>query len=132
MKNPHLRAKLAEVLEAVMPHLEPVSPGLTQPIMFQRHRVFCEYSHAANLAEALITVFVDIEFTGKQEQGGCVCVCVCVCMYVSMCVCMYTCTCVQEKVVAAFVVGITCVFTKQSKAVSSTVQCNCYLDLSTV
>ncbi|XP_061072260.1 ubiquitin conjugation factor E4 A [Conger conger] len=68
MKNPHLRAKLAEVLEAVMPHLEPVSPGLTQPIMFQRHRVFCEYSHAPHLAEALITVFVDIEFTGDPHQ----------------------------------------------------------------
>ncbi|KAG9348258.1 hypothetical protein JZ751_001993 [Albula glossodonta] len=68
MKNPHLRAKLAEVLEAVMPHLEPLSPGITQPIMFQRHRVFCSYQHAPHLAEALITVFVDIEFTGDPHQ----------------------------------------------------------------
>ncbi|KAG7282498.1 hypothetical protein CRUP_020213 [Coryphaenoides rupestris] len=68
MKNPHLRAKLAEVLEAVMPHMEPVSPGASQPIMFQRERVFCSYRHAAQLAEALITVFVDIEFTGDPHQ----------------------------------------------------------------
>lgn len=65
MKNPHLRAKLAEVLEAVMPHMEPMAPGAVQPIVFQRERVFCSYRHAVHLAEALITVFVDIEFTGK-------------------------------------------------------------------
>lgn len=65
MSNPHLRAKLAEVLEAVMPHMEAASPGTTQPIVFQRQRVFCSYCHAPRLAEALITVFVDIEFTGE-------------------------------------------------------------------
>lgn len=65
MKNPHLRAKFAEVLEAVMPHMEPIAPGAAQPVMFQRERLFCTYRHAPQLAEALITVFVDIEFTGK-------------------------------------------------------------------
>lgn len=65
MKNPHLRAKFAEVLEAVMPHMEPIAPGAVQPVMFQRERLFCTYRHAPQLAEALITVFVDIEFTGK-------------------------------------------------------------------
>lgn len=68
MKNPHLRAKLAEVLEAVMPHMEPVAPGTAQPIVFLRERLFCSYRHAAPLAEALITVFVDIEFTGDPHQ----------------------------------------------------------------
>lgn len=66
MKNPHLRAKLAEVLEAVMPHMEPVALGAVQPIVFQRERVFCTYRLAPQLAEALITVFVDIEFTGEE------------------------------------------------------------------
>lgn len=72
MKNPHLRAKLAEVLEAVMPHMEPVAPGAAQPIVYQRERVFCSYRHAPQLAEALITVFVDIEFTGETDifQSG--------------------------------------------------------------
>lgn len=66
MKNPYLRAKFAEVLEAVMPHMEPIASGAVQPVMFQRERLFCTYTHAAQLAEALITVFVDIEFTGKD------------------------------------------------------------------
>ncbi|XP_029428286.1 ubiquitin conjugation factor E4 A [Rhinatrema bivittatum] len=67
MKNPHLRAKLAEVLEAVMPHLDLVQNPLISSV-FQRERVFCNYKHAAHLAEALIKVFVDIEFTGDPHQ----------------------------------------------------------------
>lgn len=65
MKNPHLRAKLAEVLEAVMPHLDQAQNPLVSSV-FHRKRVFCSYQHAAHLAEALIKVFVDIEFTGKR------------------------------------------------------------------
>ncbi|XP_057694837.1 ubiquitin conjugation factor E4 A [Corythoichthys intestinalis] len=68
MKNPHLRAELAEVLEAVMPHMLPLAPGTPQPIVFLRQRVFCSYKYAPQLAEALITVFVDIEFTGDPHQ----------------------------------------------------------------
>lgn len=68
MKNPHLRAKLAEVLEAVMPHLDQAQSPLVSSV-FHRKRVFCSYQHAAHLAEALIKVFVDIEFTGKHRTG---------------------------------------------------------------
>ncbi|XP_062817316.1 ubiquitin conjugation factor E4 A isoform X2 [Anolis carolinensis] len=67
MKNPHLRAKLAEVLEAVMPHLDQAQTPLLSSV-FHRKRVFCSYPHAAYLAEALIKVFVDIEFTGDPHQ----------------------------------------------------------------
>ncbi|XP_030361511.1 ubiquitin conjugation factor E4 A isoform X2 [Strigops habroptila] len=67
MKNPHLRAKLAEVLEAVMPHLDQAQNPLVSS-MFHRKRVFCSYQNAARLAEALIRVFVDIEFTGDPHQ----------------------------------------------------------------
>ncbi|XP_014805118.1 PREDICTED: ubiquitin conjugation factor E4 A [Calidris pugnax] len=67
MKNPHLRAKLAEVLEAVMPHLDQAQNPLVSSV-FHRKRVFCSYPHAAQLAEALIRVFVDIEFTGDPHQ----------------------------------------------------------------
>lgn len=67
MKNPHLRAKLAEVLEAVMPHLDQVQSPLVSSV-FHRKRVFCSYPHAPYLAEALIKVFVDIEFTGDPHQ----------------------------------------------------------------
>ncbi|XP_058401092.1 ubiquitin conjugation factor E4 A isoform X3 [Diceros bicornis minor] len=62
MKNPHLRAKLAEVLEAVMPHLDQTPNPLVSSV-FHRKRVFCNFPYAAHLAEALIKVFVDIEFT---------------------------------------------------------------------
>ncbi|XP_018421672.1 PREDICTED: ubiquitin conjugation factor E4 A [Nanorana parkeri] len=67
MKNPHLRAKLAEVLEAVMPHLEQTQNPLISSV-FHRQRIFCAYKHAPRLAESLIKVFVDIEFTGDPHQ----------------------------------------------------------------
>uniref|UniRef100_A0A8C3VYT3 Ubiquitin conjugation factor E4 n=1 Tax=Catagonus wagneri TaxID=51154 RepID=A0A8C3VYT3_9CETA len=67
MKNPHLRAKLAEVLEAVMPHLDQTPNPLVSSV-FHRKRVFCGFAYAAHLAEALIKVFVDIEFTGDPHQ----------------------------------------------------------------
>uniref|UniRef100_A0A8C0JL28 Ubiquitin conjugation factor E4 n=1 Tax=Canis lupus dingo TaxID=286419 RepID=A0A8C0JL28_CANLU len=67
MKNPHLRAKLAEVLEAVMPHLDQTPNPLVSSV-FHRKRVFCNFPHAPHLAEALIKVFVDIEFTGDPHQ----------------------------------------------------------------
>nr|KAF6275147.1 ubiquitination factor E4A [Pipistrellus kuhlii] len=67
MKNPHLRAKLAEVLEAVMPHLDQTPSPLVSSV-FHRKRVFCNFPYAAHLAEALIKVFVDIEFTGDPHQ----------------------------------------------------------------
>ncbi|KAM8926947.1 ubiquitin conjugation factor E4 A [Pelodytes ibericus] len=67
MKNPHLRAKLAEVLEAVMPHLEQVQNPLISSV-FHRQKIFCSYKHAPRLAEAIIKVFVDIEFTGDPHQ----------------------------------------------------------------
>uniref|UniRef100_A0A2K5M8D7 Ubiquitin conjugation factor E4 n=1 Tax=Cercocebus atys TaxID=9531 RepID=A0A2K5M8D7_CERAT len=67
MKNPHLRAKLAEVLEAVMPHLDQTPNPLVSSV-FHRKRVFCNFQYAPQLAEALIKVFVDIEFTGDPHQ----------------------------------------------------------------
>lgn len=67
MKNPHLRAKLAEVLEAVMPHMEQVQNPMMSS-MFHRERVFASFRQAYYLAEALIKVFVDIEFTGMCEM----------------------------------------------------------------
>uniref|UniRef100_A0A8C0DCX8 Ubiquitin conjugation factor E4 n=1 Tax=Balaenoptera musculus TaxID=9771 RepID=A0A8C0DCX8_BALMU len=67
MKNPHLRAKLAEVLEAVMPHMDQTPNPLLSSV-FHRKRVFCNFPYASHLAEALIKVFVDIEFTGDPHQ----------------------------------------------------------------
>lgn len=47
-----------------MPHLDPMQNSLVSSV-FHRKRVFCSYQHAPHLAEALIRVFVDIEFTGE-------------------------------------------------------------------
>lgn len=54
-----------------MPHLDQAQTPLVSSV-FHRKRVFCSYQHAAYLAEALIKVFVDIEFTGKGggQEGG--------------------------------------------------------------
>lgn len=49
-----------------MPHLDQAQTPLVSSV-FHRKRVFCSYQHAPYLAEALIKVFVDIEFTGKGE-----------------------------------------------------------------
>lgn len=51
-----------------MPHMDQVQNPLVSSV-FHRKRVFCSYRHAAYLAEALIKVFVDIEFTGKGVVG---------------------------------------------------------------
>ncbi|EHB13275.1 Ubiquitin conjugation factor E4 A [Heterocephalus glaber] len=67
MKNPHLRAKLAEVLEAVMPHLDQTPNALLSSVL-HRKRVFCNFQYAPQLAEAPIKVFMDIEFTGDPHQ----------------------------------------------------------------
>eukprot|EP00069_Balaena_mysticetus_P022035 bmy_03272T0 len=67
MKNPHLRAKLAEVLEAVMPHMDQTPNPLVSSV-FHRKRVFCNFPYASHLAEALIKVFVDIEFTAQSSS----------------------------------------------------------------
>ncbi|KAF4532161.1 hypothetical protein B566_EDAN002222 [Ephemera danica] len=73
VKNPHLRARLAEVLEAMLPwqrgeeewlmerqgHVAPAS-------RFQRERLFKQHPHRLQISESLVRVFVDIEMTGQS------------------------------------------------------------------
>ena len=69
MSNPHLRARLAEVLEALLPPADPMDsePATAQPApSFARARAFSQFAHPAALTRALLLVFVDIEFTGEQ------------------------------------------------------------------
>ncbi|XP_078726184.1 ubiquitin conjugation factor E4 A isoform X2 [Lampetra fluviatilis] len=69
MRNPHLRARLAEVLEAVMPRVEEATPPSGPPVpTLRREQAFTTYPHAARLACALLNVFVDIEFTGDPHH----------------------------------------------------------------
>uniref|UniRef100_UPI00358EB30C ubiquitin conjugation factor E4 A isoform X2 n=1 Tax=Myxine glutinosa TaxID=7769 RepID=UPI00358EB30C len=71
MSNPHLRARLAEVLEALLPPVDPTDsePGTAPPApSFARAQAFSQYTHPAALTRALLLVFVDIEFTGDPHQ----------------------------------------------------------------
>lgn len=45
MKNPHLRARLAEALETILPDHKNDPPGLNKLGDFQRHRLFKEYTY---------------------------------------------------------------------------------------
>uniref|UniRef100_A0A8C4Q3Y5 Ubiquitin conjugation factor E4 A n=2 Tax=Eptatretus burgeri TaxID=7764 RepID=A0A8C4Q3Y5_EPTBU len=71
MSNPHLRARLAEVLEALLPPADPMDsePATAPPApSFARARAFSQFAHPAALTRALLLVFVDIEFTGDPHQ----------------------------------------------------------------
>ncbi|XP_020626137.1 ubiquitin conjugation factor E4 A-like [Orbicella faveolata] len=73
VRNPHLRAKLAETLEALVPiQKSKNSAGLlsVSPVnMFNRQKAFLQHKVApAYLPRALLQLFVDIEFTGHSMQ----------------------------------------------------------------
>nr|XP_006814992.1 PREDICTED: ubiquitin conjugation factor E4 A-like [Saccoglossus kowalevskii] len=65
MKNPHLRAKLAETLEALMPMENKRGIAAT---FYQSEMLFKEHSLSKMLSTALIHVFVSIECTGDPNQ----------------------------------------------------------------
>ncbi|XP_014666831.1 PREDICTED: ubiquitin conjugation factor E4 A-like [Priapulus caudatus] len=65
MRNPHLRAKLAEALEALMPHQD---QRLTMVSMLNRRQLFVAHPHIRELAATLLHVFVSIEMTGQSVQ----------------------------------------------------------------
>ncbi|XP_063959654.1 ubiquitin conjugation factor E4 A-like [Lytechinus pictus] len=65
--NPHLRAKLAEILEGLMPEEKSGSRGIVVPI-FHRQKAFNEHPLGEQISRSLISIFVDIEFTGDPHQ----------------------------------------------------------------
>lgn len=73
VRNPHLRAKLAETLEALVPiQRSENSSGLlsgSQVNMFNRQSAFLQHKVAPSyLPQALLQLFADIEFTGHSMQ----------------------------------------------------------------
>lgn len=69
MKNPHLRAELAETLAALMPQnpdMINASRGLLSK--YYREQLFEHHPLIEHLAEKLINVFVSIEMTGQSVQ----------------------------------------------------------------
>jgi len=67
LKNPHLRARLAESLECLLPSHDvqgqPNSLG-----SYQRQALFQEHRHSLRIAEAILHVFVSIEETGQSVE----------------------------------------------------------------
>ncbi|KAJ8924936.1 hypothetical protein NQ315_001099 [Exocentrus adspersus] len=67
MTNPHLRARLAEGLESLLPFHKDEPPGNNLG-GFQRQMLFTQHSHKLYIVENLMNVFVGIEMTGQSVE----------------------------------------------------------------
>ncbi|XP_034174785.1 ubiquitination factor E4A isoform X1 [Osmia lignaria lignaria] len=67
--NPHLRARLAEGLEALLPTtdetMKPITPSLGK---FHREQLFITHPYRQHIVSNLLKVFVSIEMTGQSVQ----------------------------------------------------------------
>ncbi|KAG6443812.1 hypothetical protein O3G_MSEX002997 [Manduca sexta] len=66
--NPHLRARLAECLEAMLPNHADDQQPLSNLASFYREQLFKEHPHKLQLVPCLLDVFVGIEMTGQSVQ----------------------------------------------------------------
>ncbi|KAL4715997.1 hypothetical protein ACJJTC_013297 [Scirpophaga incertulas] len=66
--NPHLRARLAECLEAMLPNQSDGQQLLGNLASFYREQLFKEHPHRLQLVPCLLDVFVGIEMTGQSVQ----------------------------------------------------------------
>ncbi|GLH02118.1 Ubiquitin conjugation factor E4 A [Gryllus bimaculatus] len=68
MKNPHLRARMAECLESLLPHHNEEQPMLNpNPLgCYFRERLFKEHPFRKQIILSLLDVFVGIEMTGQS------------------------------------------------------------------
>ncbi|XP_041979674.1 ubiquitin conjugation factor E4 A [Aricia agestis] len=66
--NPHLRARLAECLEAMLPNHPEDQQPLSNIASFHREQLFKENPHRLQLVPCLLEVFVGIEMTGQSVQ----------------------------------------------------------------
>ncbi|XP_063624083.1 ubiquitin conjugation factor E4 A [Cydia splendana] len=64
--NPHLRARLAECLEAMLPNHPDDQQPLNSLASFYREQLFKEHPHRLQLVPCLLDVFVGIEMTGQS------------------------------------------------------------------
>lgn len=65
MKNPHMRARLSELLEALMPAKEGEHYNTLIPCVY-RERLFKDHPYISELVPTLLHVFVSIEMTGQS------------------------------------------------------------------
>ncbi|XP_050447919.1 ubiquitin conjugation factor E4 A [Cataglyphis hispanica] len=67
--NPHLRARLAESLEALLPIADESSiPAVPNLGTFHREQLFLSHPHRQQIIPNLLHVFVSIEMTGQSVQ----------------------------------------------------------------
>ncbi|CAH2229401.1 jg14860 [Pararge aegeria aegeria] len=66
--NPHLRARLAECLEAMLPNHPDDQQPLSNIASFYREQLFKNHPHRLQLLPCLLDVFVGIEMTGQSVQ----------------------------------------------------------------
>ncbi|CAH2096167.1 unnamed protein product [Euphydryas editha] len=66
--NPHLRARLAECLQAMLPNNTDDQQPLSNIASFYREQLFKEHPHRLRLVPCLLDVFVGIEMTGQSVQ----------------------------------------------------------------
>ncbi|XP_046484062.1 ubiquitin conjugation factor E4 A [Neodiprion pinetum] len=67
--NPHLRARLAEGLEALLPlNEEPSNQAVATLGVFHREQLFVTHPHRHQIVTNLLQVFVGIEMTGQSVQ----------------------------------------------------------------
>ncbi|XP_034241422.1 ubiquitin conjugation factor E4 A [Thrips palmi] len=68
MRNPHLRARLAECMESLLPHQERDEqiPGRFLPPSVHKEQLFKLHPHRAQIVRSLLDVFVGIEVTGES------------------------------------------------------------------
>lgn len=66
--NPHLRARLAECLEAMLPNQSNERHPLNNLGSIFREQLFKEHPHRLHLVPCLLDVFVGIEMTGQSVQ----------------------------------------------------------------
>ncbi|KAG1682356.1 Ubiquitin conjugation factor E4 A [Nymphon striatum] len=68
VKNPHLRAKLAEMLECLMPHDEEEIKINQLVANYHRNTLFHSHPYITHLMRTLLEVFVSIEVTGESVE----------------------------------------------------------------
>ncbi|XP_048478507.1 ubiquitin conjugation factor E4 A [Plutella xylostella] len=66
--NPHLRARLAECLESMLPNHPDDQQPLSSLASFYREQLFKEHPHRLQMVPCLLDVFVGIEMTGQSVQ----------------------------------------------------------------
>ncbi|XP_077284887.1 ubiquitination factor E4A [Arctopsyche grandis] len=68
MRNPHLRARLAECLATMLPNQQDDDVAVSSMSSFFREKIFKEHPHRLQIVPSLLHVFVGIEVTGQSVQ----------------------------------------------------------------